>query len=245
LLVLAAAGLWLWRGPRAWDQAKLLYWQRQCLNYSPPEGQVVWEPDPAAAPTLLADAAHYIDGRRQVWLQPASAAVRKPPAPWVRLAPQIVNEEFADCPLPLVYLHERRTTSGLRRLVAAYYCPELPHAGPYPFLLFCVVIEPASLSGTPRILSVSTHMGGPEYDVLARQPFPPIRYFAGQSDPNESSRLSIRYETASRRGTIEGRLLEDGRSVKLTVLDGPGTDPSAWPGAPKVTPMRELDRLDY
>ena len=39
----------------------MMYWQRQCMNYSPPEDQVVWEGEPAAAAALLGNAGDYVD----------------------------------------------------------------------------------------------------------------------------------------------------------------------------------------
>src|SRR3954454_9414678 len=57
LLLLAVAAVavgWRW-GPAAWRRAELLYWQRQCLAYTAPPAQVVYEEDPARVQALLAD----------------------------------------------------------------------------------------------------------------------------------------------------------------------------------------------
>jgi len=244
LLLLTVAGLWRWRGPWAREQAKLLYWQRQCLKYSPPDGQVVWEPDPAAAAKLLADPPHYF--RPNLDAPSKVKAAYKPPAAWASFATRVESDGLGlDAKeVPLLYLHERRTRSGLRRLVVVHHFPELAHVGPAPFLFSCSVVEPASLTGTPRVLSHSGHHGGPVLDPV-RGPLPATRYFAGRSDPADAARFTLRYETDGRRGTIEGRLLEDGRSVAFTFLDGPAAEPSAWPRGTNVTPMQELERLDY
>jgi hypothetical protein len=223
----------------------LLYWQRQCLNYSPPEGQVVWEPDPAAAAALLADRSHYVSPGLD-WLFKGSAVYR-PPAAWALFAPRILSDGLGmhEAEMPLVYLHERRTRAGLRRLVVIHHLPMIAHAGPSPFLLWCSLVEPAPFTGTPRVLSHTAHAGGPAEWQDLNAPVPATRYFAGRTDSSDAARFTLHYETASRRGTIEGRLLEDGRSLAFIFLDGPAVDPSAWPGSPKITPMQELERLDY
>jgi hypothetical protein len=173
--------------------------------------------------------------------------VYRPPAAWASFAPRVLSDglDVKAAEVPLVYLHERRSRSGQRRLVVVHHFHVMAHVGPTPFLLFCSVIEPASLTGTPRVLSHSAHTGGPaEWDERIA-PLPATRYLAGRSDPSDAARFTLHYETAGRRGAIEGRLLEDGRSIAFTFLDGPAADASLWPGAPKVTPMREWERLDY
>lgn len=47
-----------------------------------------------------------------------------------------------------------------------------------------------------------------------------LRLFAGQPDPADASRFAFRYEVGDAGGTIEGRLVTDGR-VEMRALDGP------------------------
>src|SRR5580658_7141971 len=51
LTMIAFCG-WRW-GPYAWHQTRLLYWQRQCMDFSLPADTVVYEEEPAAATLLL------------------------------------------------------------------------------------------------------------------------------------------------------------------------------------------------
>jgi hypothetical protein len=52
---------------------------------------------------------------------------------------------------------------------------------------------------------------------------PILRLFAGQPDPDDSSRFTVRYQSSAGDGTIEGRLTGDD-TVMLRVLDGPMKD---------------------
>ena len=47
-----------------------------------------------------------------------------------------------------------------------------------------------------------------------------LRLYAGQADPNDRTRFTLRYELNGQSGTVEGRLL-DSASFQLQVLDGP------------------------
>src|SRR5882724_47966 len=47
-------------GPAAWDHAQLLYWQRQCMNYTMPAGSAMWETDPAKAAALVKENPDYL-----------------------------------------------------------------------------------------------------------------------------------------------------------------------------------------
>ena len=49
-----------------------------------------------------------------------------------------------------------------------------------------------------------------------------FRLYAGQPNPQDGSRFTMRYELDGRGGTIEGRLAPDG-TIDCTVIDGPCT----------------------
>src|SRR3954447_14485842 len=60
VVLLAALGYPSWRwGPRAASVVPLLYWQRECLNYTPSADQIAYEEDPSEAAKLLAKGSGY------------------------------------------------------------------------------------------------------------------------------------------------------------------------------------------
>src|SRR5688500_7081195 len=61
LFVLLTLAFYAWRWtPWAWRKAHVLYWQEQCLNFSLPPDQVVYEEDGAKAGKLLASGSGYL-----------------------------------------------------------------------------------------------------------------------------------------------------------------------------------------
>ena len=117
LLVLLGVGLAGWRwGPAARDQAVLLYWQRQCMNFQVAPDVVLYEPDPVKAAVLLRQ-----QDPQYVPLPFSTHAVYQP---------RSLREFEARTPAgaaigsrSIAFLHERRTPAGKRRLVVVYTSP--------------------------------------------------------------------------------------------------------------------------
>ena len=86
-LMLIVSGWW-WIPP-AWRRVELLYWQRQCLNYEPPVGQIV------------ADSQSHLSVS---------------PLPWRRFYTLLSPPGFNSA--GTVFLHEMKRSDGARRLVA-------------------------------------------------------------------------------------------------------------------------------
>jgi hypothetical protein len=184
-------------GPQGFHKALFLYHQPRCLAYTAPPEQVVFDSDPARVAILAQDPNFVISG---------GCAFRKPPADW-----QAVCAGLSPIAAPtsaLLFLHER-TSGGIRRLIAIDR-----RAGVRSSPLFLVgydveggVIEPATLTRPAREIPFAyvirvVDMVGPLTD---------LRIYAGQPDPADASRFTIRYEFGGKTHTVEGHVATDGR----------------------------------
>ncbi|MDB5356793.1 MAG: hypothetical protein JWN24_3246 [Phycisphaerales bacterium] len=130
------------------------------------------------------------------------------PEPWKRLGYQW------SC--GTVFLHARSKPSGGERLVALDLVPFENGAA-----------SPGSTS--PQLQAMTLNPGksdGPKdagdfYDLgMPLEPDCPVRFFAGQPDPNDRAHFTVGYEINGQKGTIDGWLRND-ETVKLDVRDGP------------------------
>ena len=231
-LILLAAGFCAWRwGPYAWKQSHLLYWQRQCLNFSASPDTVVYEEEPAAAILLRrSDYSPHVTVRREDFdtdfniVQVKAAAFY--PRCWRRL------DTFATLPTvpffpsdgdgAIIFLHERVSSAGHRRLVCVDYAPKTfsPQFAEGVNCFSCV-ISPATwirpLTEGPRIDCWNMRM--PIYPP----PPPLVRVYSGQIDPADPAQFTIRYQMWGQEDVLDGRLQDDD-SVTLT----PRHEPE-WP----------------
>jgi len=145
LLLLAGLVLagWWFHAP-VWQRVKLLYYQRQCLNYSAPPERVVYDEDNGTVSPLIGTAGY--------WSQPAFS-LNGSTAPTVAVRPaQELGNYFAAMQYPLwappatIFMHEMRTKSGRVRLVAVMRWPVNTSYILYEFGLTPTVIKPAGLS---------------------------------------------------------------------------------------------------
>jgi hypothetical protein len=231
LLAVALAG-WRW-GPGAWTQAQRLYWQRRCLSYRASPEMVVYEEEPRAAAALLASHSAYGayllrrgTGGAASGSSGATSAAAHVPVCWVRLtalSPEI--RSFAPGPTragrgAIVFLHERTSPAGHRRLVCVRY---FPPADSFTatfidgFDVECLAVHPATWSTGPITIP-----GINAFDVISgfpRRP-PNVRVYAGQVDPDDPSHFTVRYQMWGREDTLDGRLDDAGR-VTLTPRNPP------------------------
>ncbi len=203
--MLSLAGItWRW-GPEKWQRAKLLYWQRQCLNYSQPADEVVYDQDPT---------------RDSAWAKQPGYRATPLTSAWYP-SPHVAAAKYADClnPLmavvdrsaqfqayPVVFMHERRALSGNPYLVVVVGRPDHELNGKlYPLDFTALPIRPGTWTDTP-----SNESFEPVYDDMTpiRQPLP-VRMFAGQVDAVDASHFTFIYEVAGTRHVIDG-YVEDG-----------------------------------
>jgi len=234
LIFLLGVGAVCWRwGGAAWHQARLLYWQRQCLRYTAPANQIVYEEDPVNAAKLMATDAQYapypLKRRTQsesFTAAPVNAAAYVP-ACWARFesaSNPLVSLQLGRAYGAIVFLHERVAPSGHRRLVSVRYFPDIDtfvaaFINGYNYSTETITAATLRSPPTPAMRAYAI-------DVLSGYPrHPPmVRMYAGQIDPNDPSHFTIRYEMWGQTDTLDGRL-DDNDDVTLTPRKLP-QDPS-------------------
>lgn len=222
LLAIVAGAAWWFHAP-LWQRAKLLYYQRQCLNFTAPPEQVVYDENNGTVSPLIGTA-----GYRGYPAAAAYLKVPRPPLPptvAVRPAPELGNYTvltnwWPTLPVATVFLHERRTKSGLVRLVAVMRWPIETGYIVDEFGLEPVVIAPGGLMSQPVVHG--PRVGGWSI-VPASNPADTqnLRFYAGQPDPADPAHFTIKYDLRNGTGIIDGRLNEDGQTVTLKIISGP------------------------
>lgn len=213
LLALLLVGLASWRwGPPAWNQATLLYWQRQCMNFQFPRDVVLYEKDPAKAALLLRQQnPEFIPLPFHGHKQPmVTHAVYQP-----RCLREFTARTSASSSLgyrSIAFLHERRTPAGRRRLVVVYTSPW----GDYGPLWEWELYEPAGVTTRPKLLNSGADPTGLQLGGL----YIPRRLGPGQPDPTDPTRFTVPcLMNGQPIAAYDGRLTDDDRVI-LTQRDG-------------------------
>ena len=217
--VTMAVCVWQW-GPNAWRQARLLYWQRQCMTFSAPADMVVYEEEPGAVARLLHVPAYtpYVPPSFSQSASTAQAAAFEPSC-WTTLnsvLPPLMRAYVRGYGIgAFIFLHERISPGGHRRLVCLNYAPDRTNLSPsfvngfnYWSWAFSPATWTTTLTGKDRVYG---------YDIMTSTPLHPplVRIFAGQPDPNDPSHFTIRYQMWGQEDVLDGRLL-DNDDVSLT-----------------------------
>jgi hypothetical protein len=193
------------------------------MTYRASPDLVVYEDDPAAAAKLLA-LPGYVRGFEAWERTPVALHV-----PRSRRVLESLNgptwalsQEEA-----VLFMHERRSSKGIRKLVIVSCDPRWDPARSMPGYLARVLerpVRPGSDVDAQTLLedSLVNIMGSPMHRICSGPTTPErIRFFAGQPDPVDASHFTIGYEMAGARGSVDGWLDADGRRVRLEVRDGP------------------------
>jgi len=222
LLAIFAGAAWWFHAP-LWRHAKLLYYQRQCLNYTAPPEQVVYDENTGTVSPLIGTAGYQAVPEALGYRNMRSGKVI--PKVAVRPAQELENYTTATGwlmrPQPAtVFLHERRTKSGLVRLVAVMRSPIETGFIVDEFGLNTAVNTCAGLMSQPVI---HWPRGGEWSRVPASEPADTqnLRFYAGQPDPADPAHFTIKYDLRNGSGIIDGRLNEDGQTVTLKIISGP------------------------
>jgi hypothetical protein len=184
LVTLLSSAKW---APPAWRHAQLLYWQRQCMNYTAP------------ADTVVAVRGKSIPDRDQAPI----------PDAWANFADLSPSRPLlGDVIYASVFLHSRTSAGGHTRLVhVAISRPLYFTMGSLGRVyLECHSVQPASLLGPPRLI----HRSGYWFNRYNDQ----IQILAGQPNPDDLAHFTIAYEIDGKPGIIDGWLMEDD-TVKL------------------------------
>jgi hypothetical protein len=243
LLGVAAVGYRL--GPEGFRRAMVLYRQHRCLAYAPPADQVVYDEASSTTADRAKQAGWVVVNMPRpwgtitaaAWQAPAlvDAVADLPPMPVVAAPPSPGSSGTLARSLGMpsggtLFLHELRNKAGMRRLAVVQRVPS--DGGPflYPLGLQVAVFEPATF------WSRGKNVGRPPVDlpgdtrsgIIPRVPIQPLRFYAGQADPNDPAHFTIRYELAGTAGVLDGRLNETGDDLVLKIVSGPATAPSMW-----------------
>jgi hypothetical protein len=194
-IVIWAGARW---GPVAWQRAALLYRQRQCLRYTAPAEKIVCsEPVPSA-------------GR----MFPFSFAAADPPGIPDMLLSGGRLPPAAGPARPVLFMHERRTASGRRYLVILRRKPsEGRQSWDLPESYTLTLIEPATVTAGAvlrerSVIEVIPRDFTEPPDDSSSAPPDSLRFFAGQPNPADASRFTIRYQRGPKAGVLHG-ILED------------------------------------
>lgn len=217
VLLALGLGIWLW-GPAAWRGATLLYWQHRCMTYSPPPDQVVLDTLPPPTPPSPTSRSLSVPSWAYTGLPPLSAAVV--PREWAEFARLT---ELRPDPTAMLFLHERTSPSGGRRLVAVQIDRQ---AFSYvPCMISAHVIRPVGLSARPAAVTQNIELTS---DLLSLYFARRLRFFAGQPDPDNAAHFTIAVEAEGAAVTIDGYLTDDDRvvlRVRPAWRPGPTTAP--------------------
>ena len=237
-LVLFLAGLVLAIGFLAYQRVRLLYLQRECMNFSAPATAVVFEP-PQSGAAPPARAAGFVDSGGTIardWFSPVvsqsgfgNALLRWPSVPLTTRTPHCFDAfasmvsvnpivtAFASLPDSVPFAHWRVSRKGTGRLVVIMMA-----FGGYDWWWDATIV-PGTLIRNPLVkISHPTWPSNDEMHGIHSPTFGMRRFFAGQIDPADGSHFTIGYQwNDGVRGTIDGWLQDDG-SVRLQVRPGPG-----------------------
>ena len=188
-------------------QLRYLYLQGQCLAISAPADWVAYEEDPQRA-AVLAKVAGY-QGVNP-FLPPVGAT------PPVGFVPPVLNQLSGGGWVCMVFVHERISPAGNKRLAVLGY---QVHAGS---ARGAREVELYGSGKTPATFRPGSRMDGTaKSDLwLMLAASDRLRLFWGQVDPTRADHFSIGYLLNDQRGTIDCWLRDDGR-IDMAVRDGP------------------------
>lgn len=202
-------------GPAVQARVRLLYRQRACMTYAAPADQVVFTNDPKLAAPLLA--ARFTNVNTMWWTTPDLTGRRKTAVglfaeQWERFASTWLQAAQSGA---MLFLHERVTQSGERRVVALLLFQRT--YAKFEFAIESISIRPVPFWGG---MPASVDGGNSASNELFRQPTENLVLYAGQPDAADESHFTIGYAVRTETGTIDGWLQDDG-NVRLAVRDGP------------------------
>ena len=226
LLLLVVGYLGYRFAPWAWREARVLYWQRQCLGYRFGDGEVVYEEEPAAAALLLARSSQYAPyplnrSASPGVSSPVKAAARVPSC-WTQYD-RLVGRASVQAGRSfgaVIFLHERISPSGHHRLVFVRYFPEtdtFTSSFIQGYNIEQLVLTPQTLTHpvvfAPRTYVIRVLSGVPAHPPL-------VRMYGGQPDPADPSHFTVRYQMWGKEDVIDGRL-DDQDQVTLIPRNPP------------------------
>jgi hypothetical protein len=213
-LIAIGAAAYHWRAPIR-HRVMEYYWFSRAMSHVTPPGTVLAERDPVKAQRLIASDSSYFDRNTYLPLLPANAVtpiayrLRTPPKPLAIYVPpemrqleafiQTSSNDFADP--ATVFLGERRTPSGRRRLVIIRGA--MPTVSLLAHLTGSVIETPGLTHGARWLNRAQSFSYSGPATVATLSP--------GVADPADRSHLTINYAVngSKQAGVIDVHLLDD------------------------------------
>ena len=234
LALVAALAAGLRFGPRAGRRARVLYWQHQCMTFMLPADQIVYDDTPAGLNALAGRPGYtQVDGRLgRVPFgprphPPGMLAACHEPACYATFA-SLCNPISGSDSGAVVFLHERISHTGLRRLVAVQTAPTRFLWDRFDELYGRRVSTYAAAGWWPDAVAGRRWFRDVSSGPMVGNP-PTLRIYAGQPDPADPARFSVRYEVGGETHIALGRLTDAGDDIDWTEPPGPAVRPSAGP----------------
>jgi hypothetical protein len=194
---------WSFVSPQ-WPRMRLLYWQRSCLHYEAPPGQVVcWASNGSVG----------VDSSMVRIDDPEGGSLRYRDMPsclenFCTVTDSGLTSIDATHTYVVLFLHER--SCARRARLVTVYRPVLPVARDN---LDCSLVYDVVEPYTWFAGGLVHHRGDASIYRADRRPFHVTtnawRFYAGQPDPADASHFSIGYDADGKPGTIDGWLLPD------------------------------------
>jgi hypothetical protein len=221
LVVLGTAtGATYFRKP-IWAQARLLYWQRQCMNYEEPPGHVAYLQVGGEIPAT--DRAELTAlGQHPGYAPYGDLTVKYDPGCLDYFDQFSSLEAYGPFSLnyrePCLFLHQCRSPRGNDRLVgvAFEFDAMKSHGMLEVYQLSSVAIRPATVFTKPELIWTYGSRQNITYSTFGTPRL--IRFFTGRPDPADRSHFTIDYEAGdiralssdpalTARGTIDGAVV--------------------------------------
>lgn len=195
-IIIALGVLALVYGPSVSRHVELLRWQRRAMQFDRPADQVVYESDPARARAVSRTIADMEAANS------SGAPVYQFSRTWREFFK--ILEPPGRKPGALLFLHERWTPKGQRRLVSV----DLPARAEQP-AFHMLVFRPGTMGSNPGLLDESSWI-----PPFLTQPRPAgLKIMAGQVDARDASHFTIEWQSDAQSGVIDGYLLDNDRVV--------------------------------
>ena len=182
----------------------------QCAHYTASPNWVAYDEDPANVAKLRANADYTFDTRD---VDPPSALFHPPCMTdldkWTSTSPDDLDSWMHTA--ATLFVHELQTKSGTRRLVEVSYVHYLEHSAGNDFFYFhAAMLDTAAQPDQPVWVSVDTQ----QLDSDSNYIFPEeawhtpgyLTIYAGQMDPFDPARFSIRCRRGQQDGFVDGWL---------------------------------------
>ena len=202
-VIIVALIVSVWAAPKLVKHLQAVELRRECMNYDPPADQIVVEEDPTAVAALASNPIYQRGAGGRLFIVPDF---------WKEENPSAHTQGT-------LFLHSRTSRDGNVRLVGLDL-----NMAPGLWIASTGDVEDKSLVETiitpGRALAPDTIKQSCKIVMWICPTNPiPMRFFAGQADPNDPSHFTFDYQRGNSRGTLDGYLSDDD-SITITTHQG-------------------------